>query len=133
MVEMLRICEDYAGENNLEFATDPDPVKSKSKCIFMQGNMNHPKPVNLKLYGVDLPWVKSAVHLGHELTEDCTMEEDMKVKRADFISQSTDVREMFKFAQPNQVLQAVRTYCCSMYGAMTWSLCSPRAMQVYNC
>ena len=57
----------------------------------------------------------------------------MKAKRADFISKSTDVRDMFKFAQPNQVLEAVRTYCCSMCGAMTWSLCSPQAMQVYNC
>ena len=57
----------------------------------------------------------------------------MKAKRTDFISKSTDVRDMFKFAQPNQVLEAVRTYCCSMYGAMTWSLCSSQAMQVYNC
>ena len=37
------------------------------------------------------------------------------------------------FAQPNQILQAVRTHCCSMYGAMTWSLCSDKAMQVFNC
>ena len=72
METMLRICEDYAEENNLEFSTDPDPVKSKSKCIFMQGKMRHPKPVNLKLYGVDLPWVRTATHLGHELSEECS-------------------------------------------------------------
>ena len=66
MEKMLGICESYAEENNLEFSTDPDPEKSKSKCIFMQGHMKHPKPVNLKLYGVDLPWVRTASHLGHE-------------------------------------------------------------------
>ena len=130
---MLQICEDYATENNLEFSTDPDPVKSKSKCIFMQGNMRKPKPVNLRLYGVDLPWVKSATHLGHELSEDCTMEQDMKCKRADFIDKSTGVREAFAFAQPNQIIQAVRTYCSSLYGAMTWSLFSEKAKQVFNC
>ena len=86
---MLQICEDYATENNLEFSTDQDPVNNKSKCIFMQGNMRKPKPVNLRLYGDDLPWVKSATHLGHELSEDCTMEQDMKCKRADFIDKST--------------------------------------------
>ena len=130
---MLKICEEYAGENNLEFSTDPDPVKSKSKCIFMQGQMKHPKPLNLKLYGMDLPWVKSANHLGNELSEACNMDQDMKNKRADFINKSTEVREGFNFAQPNQILQAVRTYCCSMYGAMTWSLFSDKAMQVFNC
>ena len=124
---MLRICEDYAGENNLEFSTDPDPGKSKSKCIFMQGNMRKPKPVNLKLYGVDLPWVRSATHLGHELSEECNMDQDMKCKRADFIDKSTGVRETFSFAQPNQIMQAVRTYCCSLYGSMTWSLFSEKA------
>ena len=40
---------------------------------------------------------------------------------------------MFAFAQPNQILQTVRTYCCSMYGAMTWSLFNEKAKQVFNC
>ena len=132
METMLRICEDYADENNLEFSTDPDPAKSKSKCIFLQGNMKQPKPVNLKLYGVDLPWVKTATHLGHELSEDCNMEQDMKCKRGEFIDKSTTVRETFSFAQPNQILEAVRTYCCSLYGAMTWSLYTDKARQVFN-
>ena len=132
MATMLNICETYAEENNLEFSTDPDPVKSKSKCIFMQGHMRQPKPLNLKLYGVDLPWVKTATHLGHELSEDCKMDLDMRNKRADFINKSTEVRECFNFAQPNQVLQAVKTYCCAMYGAMTWPLFSPKANEVFN-
>ena len=35
MVTMLGICENFANENNLEFSMDPDPKKSKSKCLFM--------------------------------------------------------------------------------------------------
>ena len=132
METMLSICEAYAAQNNIEFSTDPDPMKSKSKCIYMQGHMRLPRPINLKLYGVDLPWVGSATHLGHELSESCTMDLDMKQKRAQFINKSTEVRECFGFAQPNQVLQAVKTYCCSMYGAMIWSLFSNKAKEVFN-
>ena len=94
--------------------------------------MRQPKPVNLQLYGVDLPWVRTATHLGHELSENCNMEQDMKCKRGEFIDNSTGVREAFSFAQPNQILEAVRTYCCSLYGAMTWSLFTEKAKQVFN-
>jgi hypothetical protein len=71
MEVMLNICEDFSKETNLEFSTDPDPEKSKSKCIFMQGSKNSPKPVDLQLYGDDLPWVKTAMHLGNNLSEEC--------------------------------------------------------------
>ena len=92
----------------------------------MCGHLKKAKPVNLQLYGVDLPWVKTATHLGHELSWECNMEEDMRCKRGAFISKSTEVSESFDFAQPNQILQAVRTYCFDLYGAMTWSLCSDK-------
>ena len=36
---MLKACEEYALENNLEFSTDPNPKKSKSKCIYMHGSL----------------------------------------------------------------------------------------------
>jgi hypothetical protein len=63
---MLAVCEEFARENNLNFSTDPEPRKSKNKCIFMCGKVNNVQcPVPLQLYGVDLPWVTSATHLGH--------------------------------------------------------------------
>ena len=60
------------------------------------------------------------------------MEQDMRCKRGAFINRSTEVRQAFDFAQPNQILQAVRTYCFDMYGAMTWPLYSDKAKQVFN-
>ena len=109
METMLKICEEYAEQNNLEFSTDPNPAKSKSKCIYMCGHLKKAKPVNLQLYGVDLPWVPTATHLGNELSWECSMDQDMKCKRASFIGRSTEVRETF--AQPNQVLQACQSKC----------------------
>ena len=49
-------------------------------------------------------------HLGHELHQSCNMDFDAKCKRADFIDKSTDIRMMFSFAHPHQVLTAVSTY-----------------------
>ena len=68
MQAMLDKWEQYAIKNNIKFSTDPDPSKSKSKCIFVCGNKkNLPTPAPLTLCGRELPWVKNAAHLGHKL------------------------------------------------------------------
>ena len=56
---MVSICEKYGNEHNLVFSTDPNPSKSKTKCLYFCGrisNVQYPAPV--RLYGKDLPWVK---------------------------------------------------------------------------
>ena len=120
---------------NLHFSTDPDPKKSKSKTIFMSGTRlrNTAKPANLKLYGQDLPWVSSATHLGHELHESADMEHDCKCKRAKFIDSSTNIRETFDFADPEQMLNAVQIYCSDFYGSMLWDLFGDEAAKFYRC
>ena len=133
MEMMLELCENFAKDNNLQFSTDTNPAKSKSKCIYMCGKLNNVSyPVHLQLYGVDLPWVTHATHLGHELHQLCTMEFDAKLKRADFIRSSTDIREQFGFAHPRQILQAVGTYSAHFYGAMLWDLFGEMAGQSYR-
>ena len=122
MQQMLEVCENYASNYNICFSTDPDPVKSKSKCIFMVGNKrNLPRPAPLLLEGTELPWVETATHLGHELHQSGNMEHDAKVKRADFISKSVEVRESFGFASPVEIQRALKIYCSSFYGSMLWN------------
>ena len=77
---------------------------------------------SLILSGKELPWVASATHLGHELHESGTMDYDIRVKRGEFISKSTDIRETFFFASPVEVLRAVKVFAGDMYGASeaTW-------------
>ena len=129
---MLNTCEEFATKNNLLFSTDPDPSKSKTKCVFMCGRRKQEKPAPLKLYGVELPWVQSATHLGNELCEDGTMDKDMKVKRAAFIDRSLQLREKFSFAHPMEALRAIRIYCCDHYGGMLWDYQSNMASQYFN-
>ena len=130
---MLATCERFAARNNLQFSTDPNPTKSKTKCIFVSGKRkNLAKPAPLTLYGKELPWVSSATHLGHELHETGTMDHDVNVKRAEFINKSTEIRETFAFANPVEVLRAVKVFAGDMYGSNLWQLGSAMADQVYH-
>ena len=135
MEKMLEVCERYAEELNLDFSTDPDPKKSKSKSIFMTGTRmrNVTKPANLQLYGTDLPWVSTATHLGHELHQDALMEHDCNCKRARFIDSSTTIRESFEFAKKEQLMNAIQIYCSDFYGSMLWNLFGEAAAKFFRC
>lgn len=90
------------------------------------------RPLPLKLYGVELPWVSTATHLGNELCEDGSMDTDTRQKRAAFIERSLLVREEFSFAHPIEVLRAVNIYCCDHYGGMLWDLQGDMASQYFS-
>ena len=32
---MLKVCQEFGVSNNLQYSTDPEPLKSKTKCLFM--------------------------------------------------------------------------------------------------
>ena len=130
---MIETCERFAMKYNLKFSTDPDPSKSKSKCIFVCGvSKKKQKPVPLMLNGKQLPWVESALHLGHVLHESGGMDQDIKAKRASFIADSNECRESFGFASPCEVLRSVKVHVGSHYGSNLWQLDSPMANQYYS-
>ena len=84
---MLATCQKFASDNNIQFSTDVNPDKSKSKAIYVtgpRGGGQH-KPAPLMLCGLALPWVARAEHLAHALSEDGTMRQDAREKRAQFI------------------------------------------------
>ena len=61
------------------------------------------------------------------------MEEDARAKRMSFITNSTDIREMFSWAHPKQVLEALRVYTTSFYGSMLYDLYGEEAGIIYRC
>ena len=130
---MLKEVEDFATEYNILFSTDPVPQKSKSKCIFMRGrNKNLATPPELMLCGRLLPWVERASHLGHELHESGLMELDTSCKRAQFIEKSMEIRTMFHWAGPAEIMRALKLYLSSFYGAMLWDLAGEKTRQVFS-
>ena len=117
-------CEEYATQNNIQFITDPDPVKSKSKFILVCGaKKNMVKPAPLILGCKDLPWVRTASELHKSGNLDHV---------AIVISQSVDVRQTFHFASPVEVISALKLYCSSFYDCMVWDLGGEGAGHIYN-
>ena len=134
LAEMVRVCEEYGKQHNMIFSTDPVPAKSKTKCMFFCGQSTgarYPDPIHLD--GKILPWVVTAEHLGHTLHQSGTMEQDCKIKRAQFIQKTVEVREQFSFARPDDVLSAVRVYCSDSYGSMLWALRSESSESYFKC
>ena len=132
MVRMLKVCEQYAEDHNLLFSTDPNPNKSKSKCLYMCGYEDPVYPLPLQLCGQDLPWVKHAVHLGHELHQHCSMDYDVNIKRAQYIETAMEIQETFHFARPQEILRATQVYGGHWYGSMLWDLYSEKVGQVFR-
>ena len=116
---MLKTCEQFAAAHNISFSTNPDPVKSKSKAVHVTGPRGGriEKPAPLKLCGRDLPWVARAEHLGHTITEEGTLRQDAREKRARLIDSHVKIRETFSFAHPEEQLMAAEKYCMSLYGS----------------
>jgi hypothetical protein len=50
-----------------------------------------------------------------------------------FITDSTDIRDMFAWAHPMQVLQAIRVYSTSFYGCMLFNLYGEESKMIYRC
>ena len=133
MQRMLVELEAFAEESNITFSTDPEAQKSKTKCLYVVGNkQNLRKPAPLTLCGRELPYVKQAEHLGNMLTERGDMEHDAVIKRAKFIQSSVEIRTLFNFAAPAELMKALKVHCTSFYGSCLWDLGGDKAKQVYS-
>ena len=134
MEKMLKLCETYASDHNLDFSVDPNPTKSKSKAIYMCGtDRNVVYPDMLQLYGQALPWVQRADHLGHVLSQMCNMENNAKVMRAKYIEKTLEIRESFSFAAPHQVIRALEIFSTDCYGIMLHDLGCPSSESIFKC
>ena len=63
---MVSIAQRFVQLKNLKFSTDPDPVKSKTKCIiFSKKSKDLRNVAPVLLNGDPLPWVQQVKHLGN--------------------------------------------------------------------
>ena len=121
--KMVTICENYGKEHNLVFSTDPNPAKSKTKCILFCGSntrVKYPNPVVLD--NKNLPWVQKVDHLGHVLQQNLSNKADCIRARASFMNRASDLRDNLYFASSELKMKAINLNCCDAYGAMIWNL-----------
>ena len=80
-----------------------------------------------------LPFVKTALHLGHTLAQDGTMNQDAKIRRAQYTDRTTDIQNMFHFANPAQMLAAADKYVGDHYGVMLYNLYDESSEKYFRC
>ena len=112
--KMVNISEKYMIQHKINFSP------SKTKCLYFGSNKDMVKKI--RVADNDIEWSKHAVHLGITLSEDGTMEQDTKVKRAIFIDGCHDLEEEFRRAQPQVQSKLLTLYNSSCYGSNTWNL-----------
>ena len=88
---MSSTCEMYAQEHNLQFSTNINPIKSKTKCMTFVKQ----KGLVLKemvLCNNKLPWVNNIKHLGSVLTNGRNiMLDDVMLKRAAYVNRNNEL------------------------------------------
>ena len=130
---MTTICENYAQSSKLKFSTHPVPEKSKTKClIFTKENINMHDILPIMLNSLPLPFVNEVKHLGNILQTDNSMNNDMSIKRAKFISKIHSLNQEFYFTDPYIVMKLYSIYACSFHGSSLWNLYSDNALRLYS-
>ena len=124
--DMMKTISEYAIEHNLRFSTDPDPRKCKTKVMAF---LKKPRVLPQVFLGqVALPWVSQCKHLGNTVQNVSDgFQEDMKVKRARYISKNVEINQEFHFAAASTRVQVNKIWNTHFYGSPLWNLFSPGA------
>ena len=124
---MLKICEEYAKEYSMKYSTDPDPKKSKTKCLhFTKKKKDIPKVI---LNNDPLPWVPKADHLGNTLSVNLNTSPvsvdascDLLQKRAIFFDRVHQHIQRYGYCDPRLVCELIKIFGTSFYGSVLWQL-----------
>ena len=127
------VCHEFAAKKNLKFGTNPDPVKSKTKCIvFSKAKKDKLDLQPVHLNGDPLPWVGQVKHLGNLLQSDNSMSVDISQKRGKFVGKVNSLLQEFHYAQPEVITKLVNVYATSFYGSGTWNIFSGDCEKLYK-
>ena len=131
--EMLDVAQDYVKEHSIEFSTNPEPSKSKTKGIIFSRKTLKYSPAPLLLNGNPLPWIKDAKYLGNTITSiPDGFSKDAKQKRARFIEKNCELLQEFPAAHPEVKCKINRIYNSSFPGSVLYDLTSKSVNQLEN-
>ena len=126
---MLDICQNFASSHSMQFSTDPNPSKSKTKCMLFSKVKTADQILNLRLNGDVLPWVDTAKHLGNHLSTkldfSCSSPEtktDLLCKRAIFFDKVHQLQQQFGQYHPRLVISLLSIYSTAFYGSTLWKI-----------
>ena len=126
---MLDICSKYFSDHGIKISVNVIVEKSKTKCMAFNVNI---VPAMLSLYDLSLPWVSTAVHLGHTFTTAEDTSADILSSKGLFNSKVHEFRQEFGDQHPVVFIKLVQIYLTSMYGSNLWDLYHPSANKLFS-
>ena len=129
---MLETCEEYAATHNLKFSTDPIARKSKTRCLaFLKKERKLFR--RMKLCGNFLPWETSGKHIGNKIITDRDItKQDIKEKRARYISRNNEILQEFSYAHPRTKFEVNKIFNSHFSGQVLWDLFCRESEMVEN-
>ena len=118
---------------NLQFSTNPDPRKSKTKClVFSKQARDRQGVLPILLNDDPLPWVEQVKHLGNKLQCDNSMRQDIMMKKGKFVGKINSLAQEFHYASPEVFIKIINIYCTSFHGSSLWDVSSKDCEGVYK-
>ena len=81
---------------------------------------------------MSLPWVDSAIHLGHRISENGSMNDDCDYRRYEFLRKSSKIINEFENSDGNVLLNLINIYACSFYGSNIWDFGSEDCANLFR-
>ena len=130
---MVKICENFAKSKNLQFSTNQDPKKSKTKCLVFSRQAKDRQGILPIILNDDLlPWVETVKHLGNKLQCDNSMRQDILMKKGKFVGKINSFAQEFHFASPEVFIKILNIYCTNFHGSSLWDLSSKDFQGLYK-
>ena len=136
---MFNICFDYFNEHDITISTNPDPLKSKTKCIYFPYGKQEHTPTPILMGDKELPWVDTWPHLGNNIDKNDFVNpgkgclyQDLMDKRGSFIGKFHSLHQEFGFTNPDVMMKIVQIYATSFYGSPLWSYSSKEAEKLFT-
>ena len=137
--KMFDMCVTYFKEHKIVISTNPDPAKTKTKCLYFSHIKDKNLPSPIIMGDKKLPWVNAWQHLGNELNVDdlskpfqASMDGDTSNKRRKFIGKVHSLREEFGFLCPDMMLSIISIYATSFYGSNLWLFSSSATERLFT-
>ena len=137
--DMFDICFQYFKDHEITISTNPDPKKSKIKCILFPYGKQQTSPTPLVMGDNFLPWVDHWPHLGNNIHKDDfrlpgkgNFTHDLLDKRAKFIGKFNGLMQEFGFAESSVMFSIVNIYAMSFYGSQLWDYSSAETNRLFT-
>ncbi len=111
---MLNICQEYGAEYSVKY----NERKSMTMCFTRQHEMPE---FCVKINGEELQCVSKFKHVGIYVTHNLSTENEMKMKRCDFICRVNHVLSQYSKMPSEAKCRLINSSCCHYYGCETWN------------